>query len=123
MGNEINLRYALRTKANATEVRRLQQQIAKLNDALVKVNDKQRRAIVQVDNLVANTNTDVAVTWSTSFPDTTYGVQHSIVSGGLALGTLSCTLKTKAVDGCLLTVRGTQAVVQFFVEVWALRSA
>lgn len=118
---DATLRNAMRGKADARLVRRLQDQIQALQAALALVNAKTQRTGVPLTDLVVGT-VDVTVTWPKSWPDTAYMVIPTIVSGPAALGKLTATMKSKTTTDCVITVGATGLVALAALDVLGVRT-
>lgn len=79
------------------------------------------RATVDLSPLSIGTQ-DVTITWANPFPDTAYIVVPTTPSGLAGLGTVSTVLKTKADDGCVITVKSLAVVTVAFLDVVAIRA-
>lgn len=99
--------------------------VAALSQAIAAVNAKTQRQAVTVGPLGIG-STDILITWPTPWPDTSYAVVPTIVSGTGALGSLTATLKvgSKTTDNCVVTVANTglAAIGSFAVDVIGIRT-
>lgn len=122
---------ALRSKADARAVTKLQTQIKTLADAtteaignintnLAAVNAKTQRAGTTTA-LVIGTQ-DFTIAWPTPWPDTAYGAWPSIISGPAQLGNIHVTVKTKTTDDVTVTVSSVAVVASAGIDVLGVRT-
>lgn len=115
------------TRALRRDLTRLQLQLRQLADTLTNLaagTTTTQRAGATLGGLSVG-NTDITITWPRPWPDTTYAVIPTIVSGTGALGSLDATLKagSKTITDCVVTVANTGllAVGQFAVDCIGMR--
>lgn len=115
----VKVRQAIR-QLTAT-VTKQAQHIAGLTATVTMGASQIERATVDLSPLAIGTQ-DVTITWVNPFPDTAYIVLPTTPSGLAGLGTVSTVLKTKDVDGCVVTVKSLAVVAVAFLDVVAIRA-